>query len=81
MLYIDQPVGTGLSYTTGRVYPRNDAEVNYALMDFFDGLFQLEWDVLYVLLRPRHWEVIKELGLLGAIIEMSWVFLFGLLSY
>ncbi len=41
MLYIDQPVGTGLSYTTGRVYPRNDAEVNYALMDFFDGFFQV----------------------------------------
>ena len=42
-----------------------------------------EWDVLCASTYDLDigWEVIKELGLLGAIIEMSWVFLFGLLSY
>ena len=39
-LYIDQPVGTGLSFTTNKGYPRNDEEVNidfyYFLTSFFD---------------------------------------------
>lgn len=37
-LYIDQPVGTGLSFTTARGYPSNDAELNkdfyYFLQEF-----------------------------------------------
>lgn len=35
-----QPVGTGLSYTTGGVYPKSDGEVNRALLAFFDGFFE-----------------------------------------
>ena len=39
-LYIDQPVGTGLSFTTNRGYPTNDEKVNvdfyYFLTSFFD---------------------------------------------
>ncbi|KAL7580720.1 hypothetical protein ACA910_001005 [Epithemia clementina (nom. ined.)] len=39
-LYIDQPVGTGLSFTTNKGYPKNDEEVNtdfyYFLTSFFD---------------------------------------------
>ena len=31
-VYVDQPVGTGLSFTTGRNHPRNDDEVN---VDFY----------------------------------------------
>ena len=38
VLYIDQPVGTGLAYTTKNSYAKNDAEVNadfhYFLMEF-----------------------------------------------
>jgi len=41
LLYLDQPVGTGLSYTTGGSgsYPRNDGEINKALLEFLDGFF------------------------------------------
>lgn len=28
VVYVDQPVGTGLSFTTSKLYPRNDPEVN-----------------------------------------------------
>ena len=39
-LYIDQPVGTGLSFTTNRQYPSNDAELStdfyYFLQSFLD---------------------------------------------
>ena len=39
-LYIDQPVGTGLSFTTNEQYPTNDLEINidfhYFLTSFFD---------------------------------------------
>ena len=39
-LYIDQPVGTGLSFTTNKKYPTNDQQVNtdfyYFLTQFFD---------------------------------------------
>lgn len=41
LLYIDQPVGTGLSYTTKKVYPKNDVSVNRALLSFFDGLIRV----------------------------------------
>eukprot|EP00616_Rhizochromulina_sp_CCMP1243_P003058 CAMPEP_0118975514 /NCGR_PEP_ID=MMETSP1173-20130426/16023_1 /TAXON_ID=1034831 /ORGANISM="Rhizochromulina marina cf, Strain CCMP1243" /LENGTH=487 /DNA_ID=CAMNT_0006925409 /DNA_START=35 /DNA_END=1498 /DNA_ORIENTATION=- len=39
LLYIDQPVGTGLSYTQGHVYPKNDAQVNLHLLAFFDAFY------------------------------------------
>jgi carboxypeptidase D len=39
LLYIDQPVGTGLSFVgDSKAYPRNDGDVNRALLAFFDGL-------------------------------------------
>ena len=40
VLYIDQPVGTGIAFTTNGKYPKNDQEVNtdfyYFLQQFFD---------------------------------------------
>ena len=41
VLYLDQPVGTGLSYTSSRAYPRNDGDVNRHLLTFFDELFAI----------------------------------------
>jgi carboxypeptidase D len=39
LLYIDQPVGTGLSYVSdAKTYPRNDGDVNRALLAFMDAL-------------------------------------------
>lgn len=39
LLYIDQPVGTGLSYVSdAKTYPRNDGDVNRALLAFVDAL-------------------------------------------
>lgn len=46
VLYIDQPVGTGLSYTTSNVYPKNDGDVNKALLDFFNGFFAIHKDLV-----------------------------------
>src|SRR6478672_1628179 len=41
VLYIDQPVGTGLSFTTSRKYPTNDEEVNVDFYYFLKQFFQL----------------------------------------
>mmetsp|Transcript_34134 Transcript_34134/g.89807 ORF Transcript_34134/g.89807 Transcript_34134/m.89807 type:complete len:747 (-) Transcript_34134:123-2363(-) len=41
VLYLDQPVGTGLSYTSSKAYPRNDGDVNRHLLSFFDELFNI----------------------------------------
>lgn len=43
-LYIDQPVGTGLSFTTSKMYPRNDKEVNKDFSYFLQSFFQLHAD-------------------------------------
>lgn len=43
-LYIDQPVGTGLSFTTSKMYPRNDKEVNKDFAFFLQSFFQLHSD-------------------------------------
>lgn len=43
-LYIDQPVGTGLSFTTSRKYPTNDEEVNVDFYYFMMEFFQLHAD-------------------------------------
>lgn len=43
-LYIDQPVGTGLSFTTSRMYPRNDREVNADFYYFLQSFFKLHAD-------------------------------------
>jgi len=43
-LYIDQPVGTGLSFTTSGKYPRNDEEVNTDFYYFLQEFFQLHSD-------------------------------------
>mmetsp|Transcript_4542 Transcript_4542/g.5811 ORF Transcript_4542/g.5811 Transcript_4542/m.5811 type:complete len:709 (-) Transcript_4542:153-2279(-) len=45
VLYIDQPVGTGLSFTKG-TYPKNDGDVNRALLEFFDGFYQVHRDLI-----------------------------------
>jgi carboxypeptidase D len=43
-LYIDQPVGTGLSFTTGKNYPRNDKEVNTDFYIFLQSFFKVHAD-------------------------------------
>jgi carboxypeptidase D len=40
-LYIDQPVGTGLSFTTSGMYPTNDREVNVDFYYFLQQFFSL----------------------------------------
>ena len=40
VLYVDQPVGTGLSFTTNDQYPTNDLEIN---RDFYYFLEQFLW--------------------------------------
>lgn len=43
-LYIDQPVGTGLSITSSHQYPTNDEEVNIDLYYFLQQFFQFHSD-------------------------------------
>jgi carboxypeptidase D len=43
-LYIDQPVGTGLSFTTSEIYPTNDHEVNVDFYYFLQQFFALHAD-------------------------------------
>jgi carboxypeptidase D len=43
-LYIDQPVGTGLSFTTSGTYPRNDEQVNVDFYAFLQTFFALHAD-------------------------------------
>lgn len=43
-LYIDQPVGTGLSFTTSQKYPTNDLEVNIDFYYFLTQFIQLHAD-------------------------------------
>ena len=47
-LYIDQPVGTGLSFTTSGKYPRNDEEVNIDFYYFLHQFFSLHSDKFVV---------------------------------
>ena len=44
VVYIDQPVGTGLSFTTNGKYPRNDEEVNIDFYYFLQELLALHSD-------------------------------------
>ena len=46
MLYVDQPVGTGLSFTTSKSYPRNDEEVNIDFYYWLQQFLQLHANVL-----------------------------------
>eukprot|EP00540_Astrosyne_radiata_P020307 CAMPEP_0116865666 /NCGR_PEP_ID=MMETSP0418-20121206/25586_1 /TAXON_ID=1158023 /ORGANISM="Astrosyne radiata, Strain 13vi08-1A" /LENGTH=609 /DNA_ID=CAMNT_0004501187 /DNA_START=79 /DNA_END=1905 /DNA_ORIENTATION=+ len=50
VVYVDQPVGTGLSFTTNKRYPRNDEEVN---IDFYYWLQQFFTLHKNVLLNPQ----------------------------
>ena len=43
-LYVDQPVGTGLSFTTSGKYPRDDEEVNKDFFYFLQSFFDLHRD-------------------------------------
>lgn len=43
-LYIDQPVGTGLSFTTSEKYPTNDQEVNTDVYYFLQEFLKLHAD-------------------------------------
>jgi carboxypeptidase C (cathepsin A) len=43
-LYVDQPVGTGLSYTKSQTYPTNDEEINVDFYYFLQSFFQLHAD-------------------------------------
>lgn len=51
-LYIDQPVGTGLSFTTSKKYPSNDAQVNQDFYFFLQSFFKLHSDK-FVTQSPR----------------------------
>ncbi|CAB9528530.1 Pheromone-processing carboxypeptidase KEX1 [Seminavis robusta] len=44
MLYIDQPVGTGLSFTTSRKYPKNDKEVDTDFYYFLQSFLKAHSD-------------------------------------
>jgi len=44
VLYIDQPVGTGISFTTNKKYPTNDKEVNTAFYYFLKQFLMLHKD-------------------------------------
>jgi carboxypeptidase D len=46
VVYVDQPVGTGLSFTTSRSYPKNDEEVNADFYYWLQQFLQLHADVL-----------------------------------
>mmetsp|Transcript_6476 Transcript_6476/g.9922 ORF Transcript_6476/g.9922 Transcript_6476/m.9922 type:complete len:621 (-) Transcript_6476:37-1899(-) len=46
IVYVDQPVGTGLSFTTSRKYPRNDEEVNIDFYYWLQQFLQLHSDTL-----------------------------------
>jgi len=43
-LYIDQPVGTGLSFTTNKKYPKNFDELNADFYYFLNSFFKLHAD-------------------------------------
>ena len=45
VVYVDQPVGTGLSFTTTSSYPRNDEQVNQDFYYFLKQFFDLHKDV------------------------------------
>jgi carboxypeptidase D len=51
-LYIDQPVGTGLSFTTSKKYPSNDDQVNQDFYFFLQSFFKLHSDK-FVSQNPR----------------------------
>jgi carboxypeptidase D len=44
VVYIDQPVGTGISFTTSKKYPTNDQEVNKDFYSFMTKFLQLHDD-------------------------------------
>ncbi|KAL3935697.1 MAG: hypothetical protein SGBAC_008838 [Bacillariaceae sp.] len=44
VLYIDQPVGTGISFTTNKNYPKNDEEVNTDFYYFLQQFLTLHKD-------------------------------------
>lgn len=46
MLYIDQPVGTGLSFTHKRNYCKSDDEVNFDFYNFLQNFLLLHKDVM-----------------------------------
>ena len=41
VMYVDQPVGTGLSFTTSDSYANNDVQVTKVLLCFAAGCFSL----------------------------------------
>jgi carboxypeptidase C (cathepsin A) len=47
-LYIDQPVGTGLSFTTGQKYPSNDEELNADFYYFLQSFLAFHSDKFVV---------------------------------
>lgn len=55
-VYVDQPVGTGLSFTTRRNYPQNDAEVNRDFATWLEQFIALHANTLLLngkdVLRP-----------------------------
>jgi carboxypeptidase D len=44
VLYIDQPVGTGISFSTNKKYPKNDVEVNTDFYYFLKEFLKLHSD-------------------------------------
>ena len=54
-LYIDQPVGTGLSFTTSASYPTNDQRVNEDFYYFLNEFMKLHKDTLGVVKQNKAW--------------------------
>lgn len=46
VVYIDQPVGTGLSYTKSKTYCKNDLEINKDFYAFLQNFFQVHKELL-----------------------------------
>ncbi len=54
-LYIDQPVGTGLSFTTSENYPSNDRRVNEDFYYFLNEFMKLHKDTLGIVKEDKGW--------------------------
>lgn len=54
MLYIDQPVGTGLSFTTSGNYPNNDERVNQDFYYFLTEFMKLHATTLNVVIPQKN---------------------------
>jgi carboxypeptidase C (cathepsin A) len=79
MLYIDQPVGTGLSFTTAHNYPKNDQEVDADFYSFLNSFFAVHADKFVTkqkVNRPFYFLGESHAGKVLLVICCSWCWLF-----